>query len=82
MDLPKRNVKEFPRRKTFCHSEEVGDVLRRLDMHGYNVPQILRNAVNEYIEKNKLKELVTDLENESLQVNQNKLESTIDSSRV
>jgi metallophosphoesterase superfamily enzyme len=77
MDLPKRNTKSYPNRKTVCLSDEVFEVIQFLDRNGYNIPQMLRDAISEYVENKNLKEMVRDIKSESTSVNQNKLESTL-----
>ena len=76
MDLPKRNIKSFPNRKTVCLSDEVYEVIQFLDCHEFDIPQMLRDAISEYVDSKGLKQMVKDIKAESTTVNQNKLDST------
>jgi hypothetical protein len=57
-NLPLKKKAQFPRRRTLCISKATDNLLTELErLKSVDVPELMRIALEEYIEKNKLEEI-------------------------
>lgn len=54
LKLPKKKKAQFPNRKTLCISNETKNILDRLEELETDIPELMRIALEDYIERNKL----------------------------
>jgi hypothetical protein len=61
--LPKKSGIKYPKRQTICLGEDVFWILETLRSKcGAHVPELIRNALNEYFERHGLKKLALQAE--------------------
>jgi hypothetical protein len=56
--LPKKKSSEFPRRRTLSMSESMDNKLHKLSEAGFDVPELMRSAIEKILESDGVKSVL------------------------
>lgn len=59
--IPKKKRSEFPERRTISLSSGANLKLSKLDDKGVDIPQLIRDAIDEYLSKKEVNEILKDV---------------------
>lgn len=56
--IPKKKSSEFPERRTISISSRMNLMLNELDQKGVDVPQLIRDSIEEYLKRGEIQKIL------------------------